>query len=131
MPNFLSGCIGASIAEIVTLPVCTVKTCYQSGNFRSYIETVRQIYQRGRILDFYRASISAQIFTSAYKITVFNYLKSRILNEKSQNIYYLMTAGIISSITCLLFTHPLDYFRVSLQVRRQIHLRDIYKGYNC
>lgn len=129
--QFLSATIGASIAEVVTLPVCTIKTCYQSRNSRSYVETVKQIYQRGGILDFYRASIpaiSAQIFTSAYKITVFNYLRSKIPLEKSQNIYYLIGAGIISSITCLLFTHPLDYFRISLQVRKQIHLRDIYKG---
>lgn len=129
--KFLSGCIGASVAEIVTLPICTIKTCYQGGNSQSYLETIKHVYRRGGMLEFYRASIpaiSAQVFTSAYKITVFEYLKTKICLEKAQNIYYLMLAGLISSITCLMFTHPLDYFRVSLQVNRQIHLKDIYKG---
>lgn len=132
--QFLSATLGASIAEIVTLPVCTIKTCYQADRSQSYSQVIRQIYQRGGLIDFYRASIpaiSAQIFTSAYKITLFEYLKAKLAlqkPEKAQNMWYLMMAGIISSVTCLLFTHPLDYFRVSLQVRKQIYLRDIYKG---
>jgi hypothetical protein len=124
-------CIGASVAELATLPICTVKTFYQSRNSISYSEAIKEIYKKNGILGFYRASlpaISAQIFTSAYKITVFNYLRSRLPLDKSQNIFYIMFIGLISSVTCLLFTHPLDYFRVSMQVMNKIQIKDIYKG---
>lgn len=126
--KIITGCVGASTAEILTLPVCTIKTVYQSGN-KSYLDSVKFIYNIWGIKGFYRASvpaISTQIFASSYKLVLFN-----ILNTNQKSNLYTMMAGIFTSLTCIIFTHPLDYFRVSLQTNRDIFYREMYKGFSA
>lgn len=129
MDKISAGIISSGVAELVTLPICTVKTVYQSQRNISYLESARLIYQQQGLFGFYRASIpaiGAQIFASTYKLAMFEILREhyRLRSQLS-----LILAGVLTSFTCLFFTHPMDYVRVSLQTGKPVNFTEIYKGF--
>lgn len=131
MDNLVGPILGASIAELITLPICTLKTVHQSNNSKRISESFRLITSRGKILPFFNSSfpaITAQIFTSAYKLAIFNYIRD----------YYHITYGlqiimtcILINISCIIFTNPLDYFRIKLQNGHSIIIKDVYRGFSA
>jgi hypothetical protein len=117
-----SSLIGASTAELATLPISALKTVYQSRSL-SIKDSFNFIYNSNGIKGFYKASfpaVSYQVLSSTYRLTVFNYLTDAKFN--------LFLIGIFSSITCNILTHPIDYIRIRLQNNSNIQLRKIYTG---
>lgn len=49
----------AGVAEILTIPVCTTKTVYQSSSFNSMKDTVKHIYYKKGIKGFYNGTTPA------------------------------------------------------------------------
>lgn len=124
-----SSIIGSCVAEIATLPICTIKTVRQTTGL-SAINSVKKIYNSHGWKSFYNASfpaVSAQIFSSTYKLTMFNYLKTKYNIVDSKKLIYI---GIFTSLTCIFFTHPMDYFRIMLQNNNRINLKEIYRGFS-
>lgn len=56
--------LGTGVAEILTLPICTIKTNYQNTNKVSILETISQIRSNYGIRGFYNAS--GDIITDAF-----------------------------------------------------------------
>ena len=46
LENFKNSAIATAIAEVATLPICTIKTNYQNTNSTSIIQTIKNIYNQ-------------------------------------------------------------------------------------
>jgi hypothetical protein len=106
--NLVISAIAASVAEIITLPICTTKTNYQNTNSNSIISTLKDIHNKSGIRGFYRASIPAitgQAFATSSKYALYRYFGS--IEGKYADKYYVkmangLFAGIISSFLLIL-----------------------------
>ena len=134
--NILSAAFGTTIAEIITLPICTIKTNYQNTNSNSIYNTMQQIYIRGGIKAFYNASIPAifgQVFSTTSKYTIYRYLDDNTNYPIKNKFVNGMTSGVIASI----ITHPLDVIKIHIQMNESIYNQFqkngiilLYRGYS-
>ena len=82
--NAIYSSIGTGISEIVTLPICTIKTNFQNTNSISIISTIKDIYLREGFKSFYKASFPAifsQIFSTSSKYVLYRYIDNNTLNH--------------------------------------------------
>ena len=127
--DMYSASIATAIAEIVTLPLCTLKTNYQNTH-SSIRETIFNIWKHHGVRGFYRASfpaIASQVLTTTLKYTLYNQLK------RECNTF---AAGALSGILSSLVTHPIDVVKVHWQMAtplRPVFIREgckfFYRGY--
>ena len=114
LDNIINSVIASGVSELVTLPLCTIKTHCQNANNSSIKQTVKKIYRSGGFFAFYRASvpaISSQIFSTSFKYTTYRYLNdTKIISPYS--IVNSLVAGVASTI----ITHPLDTVKIHLQM---------------
>lgn len=132
--------IATGIAEILTLPICTIKTNYQTTKNNSIINTAKDIYIKNGIKGFYNASVPAiigQIISTTTKYTMYEYLKNNKVLEINNNEINLIKNGIISGVISTLLTHPCDIIRVSLQLNNNLvkeikenGIKIFYRGYS-
>ncbi len=122
----------ATIAEIITLPICTTKTKHINTESKSVVNTIRTIYANGGFKAFYRATVPAtitQIFSSTSKFILYKYFNT----ISSYTVPNSIAAGIITS----LITHPLDGIKIFMQMD-QAFLHELklvgpklfYRGYS-
>ena len=157
--DIINSGIATLSAEIITLPVCTLKTCYQTDNTTSSIkELTKKIYSSHGIRGFYKASfpaIGGQIISTSSKYFLYNFYKSKMHNytenleiqdQRSQiyrNFYSNMLCGWASGVSSTIMTHPLDFFKVKMQsslsdskhisITKEFKsngLRVVYRGYS-
>ena len=136
--NIINSSISTGIAEIATLPICTVKTNYQntmSSNV-SILNTIQTMYKNNGLKIFYSASvpaISSQILSTSSKFTIYKYLDTN--NIITQN---KLVNGFIAGILSSLMTHPIDVFKIHWQMRKSVvseiskknNLYILYRGYS-
>lgn len=124
--------IATGIAEILTLPVCTVKTNYQNNKI-PISQVIRQIYTQQGISGFYRASFPAlgsQILSSTMKFNLYRQITPYI--QVDNRFIQLPIASFLGSVITSLFTHPLDYFKIHLQMNSTTKpvFKNMYQGYS-
>ena len=127
--------IGTTFAEILTLPICTLKTNYQNTSSSSIIKTANDMYMRGGIKSFYVASlpaISSQVFSTSSKYVFYKYLEGKQY-QHSNKVLNGMIAGLLSSI----MTHPIDSIKIHMQMKtpfipelKKHGLYLFYRGYS-
>lgn len=106
--------LSAGIAEVVTIPVCTTKTVYQTNvlhQTNSITQTFKKIYEKGGIKAFYKGTtpaFTAQILTASLRITFYEYL------IRNQQLPFFV-AGVVSAVLVTVITHPLDVVRIVWQ----------------
>jgi hypothetical protein len=138
--NIRSSILATSIAEIVTLPICTIKTNYQTNlNYKSGREVVKNIWHEYGLKGFYNASfvaILSQTISTSTKFTFYKYfgsLRQTKLNDIPNNILNGIASGSLSSI----FVHPIDVWKIHWQTNDKLlpqlkndGLRILYRGYS-
>jgi hypothetical protein len=128
----LSSVIGASIAEIITLPICTIKTNYQVfNNNSSMTDIIKQIYQKEGLKGFYGASkfaVSAQALSTGSKFTFYQLLKLK-RKTKNDDLFNNVLNGMIAGIAGSLLAHPIDVMKNSYQRDKQIFNEIKTQGY--
>ncbi len=135
LSNFYSSAGATVIAEFLTLPICTIKTNYQSTNSNSILHTTKDIYNRGGITQFFRASFPAifgQVMSTSLKYTGFRYLDDNAIITTNKFLN-----GMIAGLSSTIVTHPLDVWKVYLQTSNfnnfyRDFLRNklvVYRGY--
>ena len=110
--NLQHSMIATALAEFITLPVCTIKTHFQTGNFNNMKETYIFIMNKYGLKGFYRASIPAitsQTFSTASKYTAYKYICDNYNGNKFVN-------NTIACTMISLITHPLDCIKVNMQL---------------
>jgi len=134
----LSPVLATVIAEVLTLPICTVKTRYQNTKNISIPDTVQQLYNQSGIKGFYKASYSAigsQILSTTSKYFIYSELKHITgRNSNSDLILFGMISGGLSTI----ISHPFDTIKIHIQMKPVEAIKDIrsqgykllYRGYS-
>lgn len=142
--NIVTCSIATAVAEIATLPICALKTNFQTQNHPgkhfhknavhiSITQSSIDIYKSRGIKGFYSASIPAvlsQVFSTAGKYTIYRWGTSNGL----PTIVSSIGAGLVISVV----THPLDFMRIALQRNdlRQFknfsnfNPKTLYRGYS-
>lgn len=133
--NIINSAIASSVAEITTLPMCTIKTHCQNTNNKSMRDTIKKIYKDGGFFAFYRASFpafSSQIFSTSSKYAAYRYL-----NETKYISSHKMINGLLAGVATSIVTHPLDTIKVHLQMNtpfipelKKNGYRLFYRGYS-
>ena len=114
--NLVSSLIGTGIAEIATLPICTLKTNYQNTGSSSIKKTATEIFQKYGIKGFYSASLPAiagQMVSTSSKYTMYRFLNANENYPIKNRFLNGMTAGVLTS----LMTHPLDVTKIHWQMK--------------
>lgn len=133
--NLLSSGLATLCAELITLPICTVKSNYQVNEKKGIISTVKEVYKRKGVRSFFSASFPAmggQIISTSLKYAIYEQLK------KENNIQIgTVGNGLISGIASSVVTHPLDVVRVTWQLNKRMSdevkqegLKIVYRGYS-
>jgi len=107
----ISSCVATSIAEIATLPICTVKTNYQNTTGKSITAVTKDILRQYGVRGFYNASgwgIASQTLSTSSKYTLY-----KILTPYTDNSF---VAGAISGALSSMMTHPFDVVKVHYQM---------------
>jgi len=76
--NCFSSCVGTLFAEVITLPICTIKTVYQNNMTLTIPSTIQSIYKAGGVKGFLSASspaIITQILSTCSKFTLYEKIK--------------------------------------------------------
>lgn len=133
LSDFINSSLATTLAEIVTLPICTTKTNFQNGTYKNIRTTISSIYNSRGIKGFYKASfpsVSGQVLSTASKYTV--YRKLNEINNSHWSMKYLN--GILCGLSVSLITHPLDAIKVHMQMdtkelMKKFSLKFFYSGY--
>lgn len=132
--NLFISATSASFAELITLPICTIKTNYQNTESKSIKDTITNMYRNHGIKGFYKASIPSiggQALSTSSKYTLYRYFESHnhLLPNK---VFNAVLAGILSSLV----THPIDAIKVHKQMNVnilpiiKINPLVLYRGYS-
>lgn len=114
-----------SCAELLTIPICTIKTNYQIGNYNKIFDCVKDIYRNRGFYGFFSASfpsIISRIIVSSSRYTTYNLLERKD-NHSSKALHSTLSGVIIS-----LITHPLDNIKVHIQMNN-FKFDHLYNGY--
>jgi hypothetical protein len=136
--------VGGIIAELVTQPVCTTKTVYQTSTM-TIPETIKKIYQEGKLSAFFRASnpaLLSQGFSSCSKIYLYKRVSYELRDHPNINI---LKPFIGSAAGCLggLITQPIDVYKTNKQMNGNFNIKtyinlvktkgykELYRGYTA
>ena len=135
--NLVISSFSTGIAEIVTLPICTVKTNFQNTNSKSIISTIKHIFNRGGIRGFYSASYPAifgQMISTSTKYTLYRYFNQY---NDNKSMFKSFLNGLCAGICSSLITHPLDTVKIHLQMNKAFvpelkrnGFKIFYRGYS-
>lgn len=137
--NFTISSIASVIAEISTLPICTIKTIYQTNlTHKSLYEVAKNIYLTRGLWGFYNSSIIAilsQTISTATKFTGYTYLKN-YRHSQQHNLFSNMLNGTIAGMISTIFVHPIDVVKVHkqnnfnfMQELKSVGPKLFYRGY--
>lgn len=142
--NIFASASATGIAEILTLPICAIKTNFQVQSHQTISTVIKNIYAKNGLVGFYNASfpaIGSQMISTAGKYSLYQWLKDiarkdqelknfkffniarkdQALKNTTSNTYLTNTiCGLTSGLTVSLFTHPIDFIRFNWQVNNKI-----------
>ncbi len=125
--NIINSALGTFVAEIVTLPICTLKTVYQNNSKHSIIQSYKYIYNiHHSYRGFFQASapaIISQIVSTSSKYSAYEYIKSlrkKDVNQDSKENKELILLnnsmnGILGGLMGSVVTHPFDLWKNFVQ----------------
>ncbi|XWV25230.1 putative oxoglutarate/malate carrier protein [Tupanvirus deep ocean] len=132
--NIVYPAIATTLAEVTTLPICTIKTNYQNTSGITVWKTISNIYKTGGLAAFYKASppaIASQVYSTTSKYFLYRYL------EKSDYAFSnKMINGVISGIASSIISHPIDSVKIHWQMNSPLisainknGIGILYRGY--
>lgn len=130
METLFYSSIATLIAEVVTLPICTLKTNYQNNSL-SIRETFHHVRQNRLFFKASIPSICSQVVSTSTKYTFYQILREIIQTEKSDLTMNSMI-GMMSGVAGSLFNHPFDVWKNYQQRGERIpslHYKTLYQGY--
>lgn len=148
--NLFPSIIGTLSAEILTLPICTIKTVYQNNpQYKSIECAIKDIKFKSGYKGFIQASphaILSQLVSTSTKYTFYHKIKE-FRQTESNDIMSNSINGLVGGILGSIFSHPIDvwknytqrneYFNwktVNPQLYYQGYMASIYKNavlYSC
>lgn len=120
--HIISSALATFVAEMITFPICTLKTNYQNMANVSIREVYNDIWSRYGLRGFYNASgwaIGSQILSTSSKYTFYQCFKNIIPKEIEVFGHVFgntFVSGISSGITSSIMTHPVDVVKIHSQM---------------
>jgi hypothetical protein len=111
--NLIPSIIGTLVAEIITLPICTIKTVYQNNPNLTFFKTISYIKNTSGYKGFVQAShpaILGQIISTSTKYTFYNNIKE-LRQTKPNDILNNSINGMCGGVLGSLFSHPIDVWK--------------------
>ena len=127
--NLFSSCIGTLTAEILTLPICRIKTIYQNNKKLSIKSTIDSIVKTHGLIGFFNSlkpALITQMVSTSIKFTLYEKIKNIRKTDKT-DIFDNVINGIISGLIGSLISHPLDVWKNFVQ-RNENYLSHIKKS---
>lgn len=112
MDKFINSAISTSIAEIVTQPICLIRTRIINGNDKFLIEIIKNLYKDQGILGFFKASppaVATQTISTALKYSIYN-------KFQRDKIYEKMFVGSCGGMFAATITNPLEVIKINIQM---------------
>lgn len=109
----LSSSLSTFIAEVSTLPICTVKTIYQNEPTFTIPQTIQNIYKNQGIRGFFQATTPAllsQIVSTSSKFSFYRYIQG-MRETKKEDIWNNAFNGMVGGLLGSIFTHPFDVWK--------------------
>lgn len=137
--NLIPSLIGTLVAEVITLPICTIKTVYQNNHsFKSIRYVIKSIYKNSGLVGFVQASphaIISQLISTSTKYTFYQKIKS-YRNTSSSNLLDNSLNGMAGGMVGSLFSHPVDVWKNYSQRNqifnwRSFNVKLYYQGYQA
>jgi hypothetical protein len=125
MDNVVNSALATALAEVITLPICNIKTNYQNSDL-GLRDVVQKIYANGGVASFYRASLPAlcaQVFSTSAKYALY----------RAIDIDNKVAKGVVSGVLVSLVTHPIDVVKIHWQMRTSVLGQGagiMYRGYS-
>lgn len=132
--NLYNSAFATFVAEYITLPICAIKTVFQTKNDVSIYQSAKFIYDQNGIKGFYKAStpaLAAQVVSTSSKFYLY-----KLLDKNNKSLPIKMKNGAIAGLCSSILTHPLDVIKTILQKQESIKIhyesegiRFLYRGY--
>lgn len=140
LKDVITSGIAVAIAELITMPISTIKTNYQTNlNYKNIINTIKDIYLTRGIFGFYSATLAgmaSQIVSISSKYTIYQLLK-KYRKTEDHNFKNNFINGVISGICGSILSHPLDVIKITQQRNESFKnniknegIYIIYRGYS-
>jgi hypothetical protein len=136
--NLFNSAVAVGIAELVTLPICTIRINYinQQDHKLSVGQLIKINYSKYGLKWFFSAkypAIVGQVISTSSKYTLYKFLPTyNPLNKYTSNKFIFdvsnsIGAGVITS----LITHPIDYIKINTQMNKfDFNIKHVYRGYS-
>lgn len=135
--NILNSAIGTFVAEIITLPICTLKTVYQNNPTFTILDTYKHIYNHHySYRGFFQASspaIISQIVSTSSKYSAYEFIKNirntrNSTGEENNKLILLNNSmnGIVGGLMGSVVTHPFDLWKNFVQ-RNESYIHHLQK----
>lgn len=102
--------IGTSTAELVTIPICTVKTVYQTSDYKGPWLTAKDILKHRGLSGFYYGTAPAvicQIVSTSSKFAFYHSFKT-YRETKDDDLFGNSINGVMGGIVGSFMSHPFD-----------------------
>lgn len=137
MEHFISSSIGSACAEILTLPICTIKTIYQTQTVTKLTprQIITNLYQTKGVKGFFQAStpaIISQVLSTSSKYYLYHAIKDYRQTEDSNIISNSINGGL-GGLGGSLLSHPFDVWKNHLQRGQTLlnyRIKILYSGYS-
>lgn len=137
MEHLISSIIGSGCAEILTLPICTVKTIYQTNRLpnHSIKQIVSNIYLVHGLKGFFQASVPAiasQVLSTSSKYYLYHQIKE-LRQTESTDLINNSINGALGGVGGSLLSHPFDVWKNYLQRDQKLSklsVKILYSGYS-
>ncbi len=109
----IASATGSLVAELITLPICTLKTVYQNNINLTINETINKIKIESGYRGFYQAAFPAilsQVASTSIKFTFYELIKDKRKTDK-KDIMNNSINGALGGIIGSIFTHPIDVWK--------------------
>lgn len=130
--HIINSAVATSVAEVITLPIATVRTNYQNTDKIPIRQIIHQIWSQHGVKGFYNSSgwaIASQVLSTSAKYTWYQTLTEYIPNK--------FVAGGIAGVMASLMTHPVDVIKIHQQMHtpflpelQSIGPSLLYRGYS-
>jgi len=132
MEYIISSVIGTICAEVLTLPICTIKTIYQTQTYSQTnyqakpYQIVSNLYQTQGIKGFFQASgpaIASQVLSSSSKYYLYHTIKD-LRQTKPDDLISNSLNGALGGIIGSAFSHPFDVWKNHAQRSSKIPFKE-------
>lgn len=135
MEHIVSSVIGTTCAEVLTLPICTVKTIYQTNNSQiSPKQIAFNLYQTHGLKGFFQASIPAigsQVISTTSKYYLYHKIKEFRQTDPNDLVSNSLN-GCLGGLGGSILSHPFDVWKNYSQRSTDLpnlSIRTLYSGY--